>query len=53
MTGSIVSMGRVGGVRGPLHNLPPDPNIRKTLPQLGQACFLTLALQLQQGQINL
>ena len=27
MAGSIVSMGRVGGVRGPLHiNLPPAPD---------------------------
>ena len=53
MAGSIVSMGRAGGVRGPLHNLPPDPSVNKTWPQIGQTSFLTLALQLQLGQLNL
>ena len=37
-----------------IHNsVPPDPSISKTWPQLGQTSFLTLALQLQLGQLNL
>ena len=51
MAGSIVSMGRVGGVGGPLHNLPPAPDpvshSSKTWPQLGQTSFLTLTLYMQ------